>query len=163
VHGKLVLPENRLLLSGGCGGADCEYDGVKCASVSVCLDSGTFCDASDCDGGQGFFDDIWNGTAWNANPEHGPGIPGDEACAGRSFCMILDPPGQAAITRDWKNNWQPASVNLTAACHHLAGCDRPTHLACGTSHFCIALPAPNPSAALIWNGKKWGIARIAQP
>jgi hypothetical protein len=146
--------------SGGCGGAWCTYNHPTCASATDCSDSGTYCQDSDCDGGLIYFSDTWNGTTWNQSHENGPGFGGSTACAGRSFCLVLDPPN-AAITNDWGNSWHSATANLTTACHHLASCALPADPACGSPHFCLALPSANPTASLVWNGAKWGVKALA--
>jgi hypothetical protein len=146
--------------SGGCGGAWCTYQTPTCASTTDCWDSGTYCQDSDCDGGLIYFDDTWNGTAWNQSPT-GRGFSADVACTGRSFCLALNPPSHAAITNDWGATWQKAATNLAAACRHLASCALPADPACGSPRFCLALPSADPTAALIWNGVKWGVKPLA--
>jgi hypothetical protein len=138
------MPSN----SGGCAGAWCSFDGIGCASATICWDSGTFCDTDDCDGGEISFSDTWDGAAWNQSASFNLGSP-DIACAGRAF-------------HNWGFSWQDATANLATACHHLASCDNTTErLACGSPHFCLALPSQDPSAALVWNGTKWGVAKLA--
>ncbi|HET7013352.1 MAG TPA: hypothetical protein VFI65_05560 [Streptosporangiaceae bacterium] len=144
----------------GCGGAWCTYTGVGCASASICWNAGNYCGTTDCDGGVIYFSDIWNGTEWNSGNGSIDGRQ-DLACAGRSFCLKLDPPAGADITRDWGNTWQPASVNLAVACHHLGNCGWPPNSSCGTPYFCLAMPNGSAGGALVWNGKKWGFVKLA--
>lgn len=146
---------------GGCGGAWCTYTGVGCASASICWNDGNDCATTDCDGGLIYFSDIWNGTDWNSGNGAVDGNSG-LACTGRSFCLELNPPNGASITRDWGNTWQGASANLAAACHHLTACGFPPNSSCGSPHFCLALPAGSSGGALVWNGKKWGVAKLAR-
>ncbi len=143
----------------GCGGAWCAYDNFGCASATDCWSSGNYCGDSDCDNGTFFWNDIWNGTAWvqGANMS---GVGDDEACTGRSFCLSLNPP-KATTTTDWFTTTQDASAGLANACHHLASCALPTRPACGSPHFCLALPSQDPSASLAWNGTKWRVVRLA--
>jgi len=145
--------------SDGCGGAWCTYDSPVCASTTNCTDSGSYCGDSDCDTGLFYFSDTWNGTTWNEGIE--PSFNGEEACAGRSFCLDLEPPSQAEVTNDWGNSWHSATANLAAACRHLASCAWPPDPACGSPRFCLALPSANPTASLVWNGAKWGVKPLA--
>jgi hypothetical protein len=147
--------------STGCGGAWCTDGTPACASATDCSDSGSYCGDSDCDDGIYYFYDTWNGTAWIQTPA-GPGFGGDEACAGKSFCLQLDPPSHAAITSNWGNTWQNAATNLAPACRHLASCALPADPACGSPRFCVALPSADPTAALAWNGAKWGVKPLAR-
>jgi hypothetical protein len=147
--------------SSGCGGAWCTTQSFSCGSATNCQDSGSYCGDDDCDDGTFDYSDIWNGTTWSDSTQNpSPGFGGQQGCAGRAFCMVLDPPSQAAITNDWSASWQSASVHLAAACHHLASCTQPTLLACGSSHFCTATTAQSPTAALVWNGARWGVAKL---
>jgi hypothetical protein len=131
-----------------------------CGGVN-CQDSGSYCGDDDCDDGIFDYTDIWNGTTWSDSTESpSPGFGGAQACAGRAFCMVFDPPDQAAITNDWSATWQGASAHLAASCRHLASCTEPALLACGSSHSCLATTSQNPGATLVWNGAKWGVSKL---
>jgi hypothetical protein len=139
----------------GCLGAFCSTESFGCASATICWSSGQYCGTDECDDTL-FWQDIWNGTTFVPGPDlTGPGT--DDACTGRAFCLMLDPP-QATITDNW---FRDASVNLATACRHLSSCAQPTRPACGSPHFCLALPGPDPSGALAWDGKKWGVVKLA--
>jgi hypothetical protein len=143
----------------GCGGAFCTTEGFGCASATICWSDGQYCGDGDCDDGNFFWNDVWNGTAFDPGPDlSGPGS--DDACTGQAFCLILDPP-TATITDNLFQTSQDASVNLVTACRHLSSCALPTRPACGSPHFCLALPSQDPSGTLAWNGKKWGVAALA--
>ncbi len=148
----------RMPSAGGCEDADCRYDGVGCASATICWESGSYCTSSDCNDGIVYYSDTWNGTTWSRNS--GVSL-GRDACAGRAFCLSLHPTS-ALVTHDWGVTWQDATANLAAACHHLASCDSAgLATSCGSSRFCVALTSPDPSAALVWNGSKWGVLKLA--
>jgi hypothetical protein len=151
-----AMPETGI----GCGGAWCQTTSFSCGSATNCSDTGDYCGDSDCDNGIFNWADVWNGTVWNDNTSNGPGFGGDLACAGRSFCMTVNP-AQAAISDDWQQTWHSASEHLTAACHKLGNCGFPTRPVCASSTFCMALPGQDPTGALIWNGTKWAAARLA--
>jgi hypothetical protein len=147
--------------SAGCGGAFCTIQNFSCSSATNCQDSGSYCGDDDCDDGIFDYTDIWNGTTWSDSTESpSPGFGGAQACAGRAFCMVFDPPDQAAITNDWSATWQGASAHLAASCRHLASCTEPALLACGSSHSCLATTSQNPGATLVWNGAKWGVSKL---
>jgi hypothetical protein len=147
------------ITNGGCGGAWCEYNNFGCASSTICWASGDFCNDSGCDNGTSYWNDVWNGTTWTSGPNFG-GVGDDAACTGRSFCLSLDPP-KATTTTDFFTTTHDASAGLAAACRHLASCAVPTRPACGSPHFCLALPSQDPSASLAWNGKKWLVVKLA--
>ncbi|HET7013353.1 MAG TPA: hypothetical protein VFI65_05565 [Streptosporangiaceae bacterium] len=144
----------------GCGGAWCQIDEFGCASATLCWDTGDYCGDSDCDNGTFNWNDLWTGTTWADDTNVGFGV--GEACAGRSFCMNLHLPDSASISDDWGKTWQNASGQLAASCRKLARCTFPTRAVCASTHFCLALPGQDPTGALIWNGAKWGIARLTQ-
>jgi hypothetical protein len=54
-------------VSGGCGGPDCRYGDLTCASATNCSATGSYCDDDDCDSTSDFAQ-VWNGTTWNAVP-----------------------------------------------------------------------------------------------
>jgi hypothetical protein len=148
--------------SAGCGGAWCDITSLNCVSATNCQDAGNYCGDSDCDDGTYNYTDVWNGLTWtDSTSQPGPGFGGMQACAGRAFCLTLNPPRQAAITNDWGNSWHSASAHLTTACRHLVRCISPGLLACGSPWFCLALPAQHPVGSLVWNGTEWGFARLA--
>lgn len=147
--------------SGGCGGPWCSISYVSCASATICFDEGTYCTDDNCDS-QVSFSDTWNGTAWNAGGGTTSG--GPEACAGRSFCMILNQPVRAQVSHDWGYHWHDATANLAAVCHGVAACRSDENLACGSPWTCVALipfQASPPTTTLAWNGATWRIARLA--
>jgi hypothetical protein len=145
---------------GGCGGAWCDITSFGCSSATFCQDSGNYCNDSGCDNGTSYFTDFWNGVTWSSPGINGPGFGGLQACAGRAFCMTLDPP-KAAITNDWGQTWQSAKANLATACHHLRSCVlNEGNLACSSAHFCMAFLGQVPSSALFWNGTKWDTAKM---
>jgi hypothetical protein len=144
----------------GCGGAWCGISWFSCSSTTICEDEGSYCGDDDCDDGTFDYTDFWNGVTWSSPDFPGPAFDGQRACAGRAFCMVLNPPSAAAITNNWGQSWQSASVNLTTACHHLTSCVNPTKLACSSAHFCLAFLANNPAGALVWNGAKWGATKL---
>lgn len=144
----------------GCGGAWCGFSFFSCSSATICEDEGSYCNDDDCDNGETDYTDFWNGVTWSSPDFPGPDFDGLQACAGRAFCMVLNPPKEAAITNNWGATWQSAAVNLTTACHHLTSCVDPAHMACSSAHFCMAFPASNASGALVWNGAKWGATKL---
>jgi hypothetical protein len=146
--------------SGGCGGGDCTYDSFGCGSATICWATGSYCATSDCDGGLLYFSGIWNGTAWNASSGRGLGFP-ETACAGRSFCLDLEPP-TAMITNNWGATWHSSSAHLAAACHQLGRCTFPWRPSCASASFCLALVSPDPTAVLAWNGTMWRVVRLAR-
>ncbi len=75
--------------------------------------------------------------------------------------MNLRLPDSASISNDWGKTSHSASVHLAASCRKLAGCTFSTRTVCASSRFCMALPGQDPTGALVWNGAKWGIARLA--
>lgn len=148
--------------SAGCGGAWCGIDSWDCGSATNCWDSGSYCGDSDCDDGVFSYTDIWNGVTWSDSTyQAGPGFTAYKACAGRAFCMSMNPPGQAAITNDRGNSWHSASLHLATACRHLTGCDSQAILACASPRYCLALGSLDSSGSLAWNGTEWGSARLA--
>jgi hypothetical protein len=147
----------------GCGGAFCKVDALGCGSATVCWDSGTRCGDFHCKSGIFDYTDVWNGTTWSDSTNDGPGFSGPEACAGRSFCLILDAPKLAAVSNDWGMTWQSAATHLAASCR-VAKCDPggSAFPSCGSPHFCMAMPSGNSTGILIWNGTKWGVSKLAQ-
>jgi hypothetical protein len=143
----------------GCGGAWCQITDFGCASATNCWDSGDYCGDSDCDNGTFDWNDLWTGKIWTDDTDTAFGV--GQACAGRSFCMDLQLPSSALMSDDWGATWQNASVHLAASCGKLATCTFPTRAVCASTRFCMALPGQDPTGALVWNGAKWGIARLA--
>ena len=144
----------------GCGGAWCDISEFSCSSATLCQDQGSYCNDSGCDNGTSYFTDFWNGVSWSSPDFDGPGFGGLQACAGRAFCMELDPPKAAAITNNWGQTWHSAKVNLATACHHLARCVNRNTLACSSAHFCMAFLDQVPVGALVWNGAKWSATKM---
>jgi hypothetical protein len=148
--------------SGGCGGPWCTISYLSCASATICFDAGTYCTDDNCDS-EVSFSDTWNGTAWNTGGGTTSG--GSEACAGRSFCMILNQPVRAHVSHDWGFHWHDATANLAAVCHGVAACRSDEDLACGSPWSCLALipfQASEPTTTLAWNNGTWRIARLAR-
>jgi hypothetical protein len=146
----------------GCGGAWCGVTQFSCGSTTNCFDEGSYCGDSDCDSGTFDYTDVWNGITWTDRTSAGPDFTGPESCAGRSFCMILDSPKQAAVSNNWSKTWQSAATHLAASCR-LANCTFTGSAVpvCASPHFCLALPSQNPLGILIWNGTKWGVSKLA--
>ena len=150
---------------GSCAGPDCHFESLTCATATDCSVLGSYCTTT-CEVTVSF-SETWNGTAWN--PTARTPFAGNEACAGRSFCMLLsllNSSVMAAITNDWGHRWHGATANLASVCHRIAACGALNGLACGSPRSCMALasayPATGSSAALAWNGATWKAVPVAR-
>jgi hypothetical protein len=146
--------------SSGCGGPDCLFYALSCATATDCSTSGSYCTNDDCDSTVDF-SETWNGSAW-VPAASTPFRSGREACAGRSFCMLLALPAGAAVTPDWGNAWHAATANLAAVCRRAGDCTGYPNLACGSPRSCVVLPSARPAEALAWNGASWRAVPMAR-